>query len=308
MSFTAIQATLAIIIVLTSIPINLLLIAAMVIYRNLLDTSFAMTISVLISNIMASVFLTGTTAITSIARSWLFGYWGCQIFAFIGTCGLFSRWIAIGLVSFDRFCRVFWPFKYQRQEKKAVITLLITSWAIAIIMAAILWSCNSFVFTVVVPGCLFTESPDTGLPETVVTNMVVVLNPLIGLILPGVLYTIMYCKARQIRKKNRVAPVMADNLDTASAKEAQCRANRATITYVLLIVAYVVVNILILGNLAVRGILQKLDVPMIALIPTGFWFSILIRSYVLGDVAILLTNKQQRSALWKLLNKWKLIK
>ena len=80
-----------------------------------------------------------TTSLTTVAYYTDFERVGCQIFAFIGTCGLFSRWIAIGLVSFDRFCRVFWPFKYQRQEKKAVITLLITSWAIAIIMAAILW-------------------------------------------------------------------------------------------------------------------------------------------------------------------------
>ena len=53
--------------------LNGLLIAAMVIYCRELDLSLLMSISVLISNIIVSVFFTGSTAITSIGRSWLFG-------------------------------------------------------------------------------------------------------------------------------------------------------------------------------------------------------------------------------------------
>ena len=304
MSFTAIQATLAIIIVLTSIPINLLLIAAMIVHRKDLDKSFIVAISVLISNIIVTVFFTGEIAITSIARSWLFGYWGCQIIAFIGCCGLISRWMVVGLVSLDRFSRVFWTFVYQRHEKKIIISLLVTSWTIAIIHPTVLWSCDSFVFNIAVPGCLYTESPETTKVQAAVVHIGTTICLFFGLLLPGVLYTIMYCKARQIRKKNRVAPISTENPDTTSAREAQRRANRATLTYVLMMVAFIAVNIPIVVNVLVRLVFH-ISAPSNIIIPISFLFRILVRSYVLIDVVIILTDKQHRDAVKKL---WKLMK
>ena len=301
--FTAIQATLGIIILLTSVSINLLLIAAMVIYRKELDMSIIVSISVLISNIIVSVFYTGSTVVTSIARSWVFGFYGCKISSFIVSCGLTSRWTTVGLVSFDRFCRVFWPYVYQRHEKKITITLLIVSWAIAIIQSTALWLSNAYVFSVAVPGCLFAPALSGSVLELAVSNLALAVSPILGLILPGILYTIMYCKARKLRKKNRIAPVMAENPDMASEKEAQRRANRATVTYVLMIAAFVAVNVFVFTNAISRAILQKFDVPISSVILVGLLCSILIRSYVLGDVMIILTNKQQRDALKKLLRK-----
>ena len=304
-SFTVIQAILATVIILISIPINMLLIAAMIFYRKSQDKSIIISISVLISNTIVSVFVTGEIAITSIARSWLFGYWGCQIIAFIGTSGWISGSIAIGLVSFDRLCRVFWPFAYQRHEKKVVVTLVILSWAIAIIVSTLLWLCNSFAFALAVPGCVTIEAPDISVLETIVVYIVLAAIPILGLLFAGIIYTIMYCKARKLRQKIQVGSVMAESPDMASAKEAQRRANRATLTYVLMMVAFIIVNILIITDIIVRVILHSLDVSIIIIVPIGFFFTIFICSYVLGDVVIILTNKQQRDAVKKLLKKIK---
>ena len=304
-SFTAIQATLAIIIVLTSIPVNLLLIAAMIFYRKSQDKSIIISISVLISNTIVSVFLTGEIAITSIARSWLFGYWGCQIIAFIGTSGWISGSIAVGLVSFDRLCRVFWPFAYQRHEKKIIVTLLITSWTIAIIISTFLWLYNSYDFAIAIPGCVIIEAPDISVLETIVVYVVLAASPILGLLFPGIIYTIMYCKARKLRQKTQIGSVMAESPDMASAKEAQRRANRATLTYVLMMVVLIVVKILIITDIIVRVILHHLNVSTSIIVPIGFWFTIFICSYVLGDVVIILTDKQQRNAVKKLLSKLK---
>ena len=296
--FTLIQAILATVTILISIPINMLLIAAMIFYRKSQDKSIIISISVLISNTIVSVFVTGEIAITSIARSWLFGYWGCQIIAFIGTSGWISGSIAIGLVSFDRLCRVFWPFAYQRHEKKVVVTLVILSWTIAIIVSTLLWLCNSLA----VPGCVTIEAPEISVLETIVVYVVLAAIPILGLLFLGI---IMYCKARKLRQKIQVGSVMAESPDMASTKEAQRRANRATLTYVLMMIAFIVVNILIITDIIVRVILHHLNVSTSIIVPIGFWFTIFICSYVLGDVVIILTDKQQRNAVKKLLSKLK---
>ena len=306
-SFTAIQATLAIIIVFTSIPINLLLIAAMIYYHKVLDNSVIIVILVLISNTIVSVFVTGQIAISAIARSWFLGRLGCQIIAFIGACGLTLRWITVGLVSFDRFCRVFWPFAYQRHEKKVIITILITSCAVAILLpTVVVWLCNSYAFNVSIPGCVFTVAPDNSLLETVTTNTIFAVSFIFCLFFPGIFYTIVYYKARKIRKSNQVAPAMVENSDTTSERrEAQRRANQATLRFVLMMFVFFAVNFLIMTDLVIRVITQELEVSTKILIPLGFLFSILIPSYVLVDVAIIFSDKQQREAVKNFLKKIK---
>ena len=221
----------------------------------------------------------------------------CQIIAFIGTIGLISRWIAVGLVSLDRFCRVFWPFVYQRHETKIIIYLLSSSWAVAISVSIVMWLSKTFAFNIAVPGCLFSEAPDMDKLHAFAIGIGFLVCLILGLILPTILYTIMYCKARQIHKKT---PVVADTPDNAaSAREAQRKANRGTLIYVLMMIVFIGVNVLIVGNIFVRVNLQK----NLSTILIEFWFH--IRSYVLGDVAIIFTNKQQRDAVKKLIKKWK---
>ena len=300
--FTAVQATAAIFITLTSVPINVLLIAAMVIYRRELDMSGLISVSVLVSNIIVSVFFTGSTAITSIARSWLFGFLGCKISSFISSFGLTSRWATIGFISFDRFGRVFWPFFYERHEKKIVVSLLISSWSIALVVPTVMWLCNAFVFTVAVPGCLFTYISDMPVLQTAISNIVLAVNPILGLIVPIILYTVMYCKARKLNKRSRIVPVMPENSDLESARRNRPK-NKATITYVLMLSAFAAVNAFVIANLGVRAMLRKVDASISGQIVAGMAFSVLIRSYVLADIVIILKNKQQREVIKKFLKK-----
>ena len=116
-----IQAILAFIILLVSVFFNILLAMAIILYRRFLDKSLIVSVSILISNTAVSVFLNGGVFLTTVSQTWLLGYWGCQIFGVMAIGGSFSRWILVGLLSVDRFCRVFYPFRYARQEKKVLI-------------------------------------------------------------------------------------------------------------------------------------------------------------------------------------------
>ena len=302
-SFTVIHAILATAIILISLPINFLIIAAMIVYRKTLDKSIILAISVLISNTIAAITLTGEIAITSISRSWLFGYWGCQSITFVATCVLFARWATVGLISLDRFCRVFWTFKYMRHEMKVIISLLLLSWSISVAITITLFFCKAFTFYIIAPGCFFVEyTPEMTLANSIVINTLLWFIRVIALFLPIILYTIMYIKARQIRKQNPVITT-ADNSNAESARATQRRANRATITYFLMLNAFAIVNVMVIMNDVLGKIFRDNNVSIGVAIPVGFLITIIIQAYTLGDQAIILANSQNRKAVLNLLAK-----
>ena len=241
--------------------------------------------------------------VTSIARSWLFGYWGCQSVTFIATCALFARWVTVGLISLDRFCRVFWTFKYQRHETKSIISLLVLSWLISVVITIALFFCKAFTFFIGAPGCFFVEyTPEMTIVDSIATNVLLWFTRIIALIVPVILYTIMYIQARRIRKRN---PVIAteDNPKAERSRAAQHRANRATVTYFLMLNAFAIVNIMIILKDILGKVFLDNNVSIQVAIPIGFFTTIIIQAYTLGDQAIILANRQNREAFLGLLGK-----
>ena len=298
-SITAIKSILSLGIVLISIPTNILLIVAMVKNRNMLDNSVFLAISFLVANIIVSLFLGGSTVVTGLSRGWWFGFWGCQVSSFITTLGAFARWVTVGLLSFDRFCRVFLPFTYPRHENKVIIVLLVSSWAIALFAAVALSTTNAYTFVVSIPACLFTLfSPEMTQVQTILANIIVWICRVVGTFFPISLYTAMYCKARRLKKKD---PTPDTNSNTPQTLEARIRANKASLTYFFTTLAFIGANALIVLKDVTEWIFLSYNTPLGTVISCLFIFSLLIESYVIGDVIIILTNKQQRGAFKKLL-------
>ena len=304
LSYTIVHAILLIGTILTSVPINLLLIVTMVLYRKSLDKSIILAVSVLISNIIASLSLTGEMVVTSIARSWLFGYWGCQGITFIATCALFSRWITVGFIALDRFCRVFWTFTYPRHESKVIISLLVLSWIISVVISLILFFCKSFTFFIGAPGCFFVEyNPEMTLPGIVVTNALLWITRIIAIFVPATLYTMMYVKAYEIRKKSPAVTITDSPDAAAEEKNARSRANKASLTYSLMLIAFVVVNLVIVLKDILGRVFLHFNVSIDIAIPIGFLTTAIIQAYCLGDLAIILANRQIRKSFFTLLAK-----
>ena len=161
---TFLQAFLASIILLTSIPANVILMCAMVHYRNTLDSSVFLAISVLVSNTIVAIFFCGETVIVSLTRSWLLGYWGCAL----------SRWMTIGCVSLDQFCRVFLTFSYPKIEHKVIVSLLVLSWTVSVVASVAMFFLNAIDFSVNIPGCvLVTHSYSMSYTDTLIASLIV---------------------------------------------------------------------------------------------------------------------------------------
>ena len=302
-SVTSLQACFAAVILLISVPTNLLLIVAMIVYHRLLDKASALAVSLLISNTLASVLINGEVFITTVSRAWLFGHWGCHLIASIAILGLYSRCITVGFLSVDRFCRVFFPFSYPRSENKALAVLLIASWVFSIFIPIMAYFCKITGFHVTYPGCMLAVNfQELSQGNRAVVCLVLGGTTLAGTVLPSILYTAMYLKGRTLR---RVQSVRTGKQHTdSSSPEYHVRSNRATITYALMVVIFSAVSVMVFVKMGAEiGLAREQStVSPSAALALLFFISTLMRSYVIGDIAaIILSNRDERRALYKLI-------
>ena len=109
-AFTIVQACIAVIFVILAVPLNLILLVAIIKFRRCMDEAFILCASIFIANIVVSFFFGTGSFLSSATRSWPLGYVGCQIFGFLSFYPVLARWMTLGMLSIDRFCRVFLPF------------------------------------------------------------------------------------------------------------------------------------------------------------------------------------------------------
>ena len=302
-SVTIIQALLSLAILVISVIGNLLLIAAITTYRHLLDSALFVSVSILISNTMVSIFLNGGAFLTAIARTWVFGFFGCKVFAFIVITGSFSRWNLVGLLSLDRFFRVYFPFIYVRNEKRVLLTLLVISWVTALLSTIIYTGIGLTGFDVVYPACSFSvnfSNLDTA--QRIIFVLVILYTVLIGAVLPSSLYIAMYWKARSLRRVVPVIDVMNSVSNSDPAKiEAKKQSRRATITFLLLMITFMLFTSLIIIKVIAKSVLYGIPMSPTARIIIFFILSTIFRCFVIADFGVILGNRDVRSVFIKLM-------
>ena len=296
---TALQALLAALLIMTSVPVNILLITSMIVYREMLDTSIILAISFLISNISVSLFLSGEVFLTSVARAWLFDYWGCQLIAFIILYGTCLRCVIVGFLSLDRFCRVFYPFLYPRHDKKIIITLLVVSIVVCAVVPVASFFGNATGFDITLPGCLLANGFATTEALGIVAVAFVICVPFGG-VLPTILYTLMYIKGRRLRNvgyPNQEVP-NSERSDTLT------KYNKAALTYFAMMVSFHAANFVSLIRSVLKFVLPNNDSLSQSGAMAIFYALISVFNfYVIGDLVILLSNRDQRKVFVKLLKK-----
>ena len=296
-SITIFQAILTLVMFLLAFPMNILLITAMIIYRHhLLDKTMLVTISFLISNTILAL-ISSQYFITSMLRAWIFGYWGCQVFALITVIANMSRYTTVGLVCIARFIKVFFPHSSQFRLLAGFLTV---SWLFAFLFGLLKFFSGSTGFDVAGPGCGFSTDFDTlSNAYRGVFISLFACATFIGTILPIVLYTIMYCKARQLHKiVPTTQPVIATDPQIINSQK---RWRRANIIYILLVLAFSFFSLVIFADIIFKEvIIQKNDVSPSVVVGTLFVIYDIGALYLLADIAILMINRDERMVFFKL--------
>ena len=297
-----IQAILAFIILLVSVFFNILLAMAIILYRRFLDKSLIVSVSILISNTAVSVFLNGGVFLTTVSQTWLLGYWGCQIFGVMAIGGSFSRWILVGLLSVDRFCRVFYPFRYARQEKKVLIGLLVGSWTASLVITGIYGGLGLAGFDLAYPGCSFgVYFPALSKVQKATIVITLFFTTITGAVLPCILYFAMYRKAKKLLKVQPVV-VVSDQATKGEPTMVEFlkRNKKASITFFGLVITFIFFTSIVIVKILAKALLYSYDISPALRASILYILSTFYRCFVIADFAVILSNADVRKVLAKL--------
>ena len=197
---TMAHAVVTAIIMLVSIPLNVTLLTALIVYFEYIEDSFIYVISMFASNILVSIFFGGGVLLSSAMRDWPFGYVGCQVIGFCALAGLSSRWVAMGVFIFDRALRIFRPFWYSRWSKYIPKILVTVPWLLVLIHVPLLANFGGRIdFVDHFPTCLINHHCDDPICFGIQLSWTLWCL-FFGGLLPWILLTLMCVKARRMAR------------------------------------------------------------------------------------------------------------
>ena len=274
---------------------------AIIIYRRFLDKSLIVSVSILISNTAVSVFLNGGVFLTTVSQTWLLGYWGCQVFGLMAIGGAFSRYILVGLLSVDRFCRVFYPYRYARHENKVLISLLVSSWTASLVITGIYGGLGLAGFDFAYPGCSFGvyfPALSNGQRATVVITLL--FTTITSAVLPCILYIAMYRKAKKLFRSEPVVVCDPATKEEISLVEFFKQNKKATITFFGLVITFAFFTSIVVVKILAKALLYSYDISTAIRAIVLYILSSFYRCFVIADFAVILSNADVRKVLGKM--------
>lgn len=195
------------------VPLNAYILFLVVKFKHLHQRDFAMTLQVVVAD---SLFIT----CLPFAVSFLLGNYRllvpaeCYVMGFAKMFLNFVRFMMMFVLSLDRFCSVFFPFSYSVYGTKVCVSLSVAVWTLAGGVASIPLAIDcygyqpNFGFCMIQPYC-------SGLCRSFAIGIVCVMIAFGGIV-PTVLYSLMFLKARSLSKRTAsVSPAVGVSGDSS---------------------------------------------------------------------------------------------
>ena len=237
----------------TAFPIGVLLNVISIVliakFKKLHSTSFYLILQVIVADFFNALLLYPVAGANIIANVWVFGSGLCQVLALSLFFLRYARNLLMLVLATDRLCTIFLPFWYSRHQVHVVVPMSIVAWFLSFVVALIpvygILGCYEFQRVTWIcdfgNGCSYPIHC-----SRYRTGSVTVVN--IGMIISLVMYLVLYCKARQLKKKTHVVPSPAqsgersnsgssDSGDSTTVIIRNKFEKRATTTYILLFIA-----------------------------------------------------------------------
>jgi len=231
------------IIIIVSLVGNILFFVLMLKSQKLRTRANMIGLSVILANTGLVLSFHIQVMISTACIGWEFGFLGCQIFGFLSTQFIFTRWLTMGVLALDRFCAVRYPFSYPRHCKVMSVILVSSSWAVPILLSVVtVQGYASVAFRHNIPSCLY-YAP-TNAKGKLYFSIVFTSCFILGGALPLALYSWLFYKGLKFQRSlNQVHSTIAENCrqSVAMQQDMQGRANRehkAIFTFALIFAAF----------------------------------------------------------------------
>ena len=230
--------------ILASSILCILVLVLVIRYKKLQRRAVIVSLSLIIADLLLVCSYHLPVFTSTIVLAWPFEFIGCQIFGFLSTTFIYTRWYMMSVLSADRFFTVRYPFSYEKYSKVSLTIMTLTAWIIPILISmTCLNILSSVAFRENVPTCLlYAPTLDRGLVFFSITST---LSFMIGCILPTALYVWLYCKARKLRPSATKLGRMSVQIAAGTVIQVPLgpldrdkRERRALVTFILIFITF----------------------------------------------------------------------
>jgi len=257
--------------------------------KKLQTLSFVIALQVMILNILLSVYVF-TIVLTTLAGRWVLGTYACAALGFLSFTSVLILTTTMFVFVVDRFLSVFTPYFYPRHKIKIAISLSVISWVVNIAFNICYFpgilDCYGFADGANV--CGFLQSCDAACIIHNGVYLAVVTLP--SIIVPLVMFTVLYCKARSLHKSEVTAQ--------GDGSELHSRERRATITFFLLFITLFAVTV----PMIIFDVVVDSSLPSNQPLPPVFYILQIVKGAVLSllilmDAIVVMCHRDIKDAL-----------
>lgn len=243
------HTTVLTIITILSLAGNGLVLVLVARYKKLRTRNIIVGLSMVVADMLFTLSYTLPALVTTALREWPFGNGGCIAFGFLGSDLLMTRWIIVGLLCFDRFCTVRFPFSYNRRGKCLMTIFSSIAWVAPVIISAIpIHTFADFKLRENNPICLPACTGTLNGLCRIYYAFVFTLTYISGSIVPITLYSWLYNKGRKLNKsvKQKLGYYTVQIANGISVSRplgehhTDRREKQATVTFMLIFVTVVI--------------------------------------------------------------------
>ena len=281
---------------------NGLIVVLVVKYKQLRHRAVIFSLSVILANTVLVLTYHLPVVISTVSKGWLFAFKGCQVFGFLSTDFIITRWLTMGVLALDRYSIVRFPFSYKRYNKLVSVVLLSAAWVIPALLSIVtVDGYSAVVFRPNVPTCLL-YAPSVG-KGLLFFSLVLTFSFLAGGILPTIMYVWLFLKARRLRKSMlNVGKINNSKENIVSIQDMNSNSNsekRAVLTFSLIFVAFCMTGL----PICLFQVLRSLSLSMWCRIPHIVHFMVvqLFLSSTALDPFLVLRDRDFRKRLKHLL-------
>lgn len=291
-----IQSALYAVVITFGISLNTFVIVLVTKFKKLHTVSLMVSLQIVVMDLMLSLVLVAGL-ISAISNQWLFGQHFCIMNGVFLATTTVARTILLFAFVIDRFLSVFWPYFYPKHEVKIAITLSAVSWLLSVIDGIIqippLLDCYSFDTSGWTCGHAGGSCNHPCFVYNIVFSLAIVAP---AIILPVILYTVLYRKARKLRH----ATNNMTSVDKVAQKEYLKREWKAIVTYGLLFATVFAITVPSIVGRAIIGIVFSPDPPPPALHILSVLLLHLVSFVNVSDPLVIMRNADVREVISKI--------
>lgn len=193
-----------------SLCINILVVYLVIRFKQLRQRAFYLALQLVVLNLVFTVSVLPSVAVSSIARKWILGDVMCQIIGSINEIFFPVHYFIVLVLTLDRFFTVFTPFFYSRYGNKVAAVMSLVLWFLGLCRIVSITAPSCVVYGSVQKVCSSARSCN---PACKINNVVLAcLLVLFCIVLPIILYVMMYLRGRQLDRKVLTAEENAKRL------------------------------------------------------------------------------------------------